>query len=105
MKEAGFRMWMIEKKNNNTIRTYIARCFRVEEALKVNLDDEFRFDGGKRVIQLLSYSRNDERNKILPDCGLVFAKEANIYLGMHSLRASVKKYFEFLSAVEQQEKE
>ena len=98
-------MWLFENKNKNTIRTYISRCLRVEEALNISLDDEYKFDGGERVIQMLSYSREDERNHVIPTCGIVFSENADIYGGMHSLRASVKQYFEFIAKFEQQEKE
>lgn len=96
MDELKFRNWMIEQKNSNTIRTYIARCMRVESAFMIDLDSEYASDRGKALIEKLSYTRQDERNGIIPNCGIIFSEKANIYIGMHSLRTSVKKYFEFL---------
>lgn len=73
---------------------------RVESALMIDLDSEYASNRGKTLIEKLSYSRQDERNKIIPDCGIRFSEEANIYIGMHSLRASVKKYFDFLEYID-----
>lgn len=105
MDKVRFRDWMLKEKSNNTIRTYIARCIRVEMSLGINLDEEFLNDGGKEVLYKLKYSRDDERKGVMPECGICFANKVNIYEGMHSLRASVKKYFDFMIEIKKMEEE
>ena len=81
--------------NYHTARTYIARCMRIEEKLFIDLDDEYRKDGGSGLLNRLKYYRDEQRQRKQPQCGLKFEENADIYIGMNSLRASVKKYFEF----------
>lgn len=95
MDEKNFRYWMESKKNYHTARTYAARCHRVEIEMKIDLDEQYRLDQGRRLMSLLMYSRKESRDGIKPKCGIDFEDSADIYAGMHSLRASVKKYFEF----------
>ena len=51
-------------------------------------------------MQKLEYSRKESREGMPPQCGIVFDIDVDVYTGMHSLRASVKKYFEFLQQKE-----
>ena len=95
MREKEFRIWMEKSKGYHTARTYTARCIRVESEMKVNLDDEYNTDAGSCLIEKLKYSRAEERAGVIPNCGIKFDDGANVYTGMHSLRASVKKYLEF----------
>ena len=95
MDELKFKLWLQNNSADNTSRTTIARCIRVEKELGVDLDKQFDIDQGKRIIQCLKYSRKDERENINPLCGISFAYGANVYAGMHSLRAAVKKYFDY----------
>ena len=60
----------------------------------INLDEQYEKDEGNSLMQKLKYSRKESREGISPQCGIVFDRD--VYIGMHSLRASVKKYFEFL---------
>lgn len=100
MDERNFRLWMEENKNYHTARTYTARCIRVENEMEIDLDEQYKEDGGNSLMQRLKYSRKESREGTPPQCGIAFDIDVDVYSGMHSLRASVKKYFEFL----QQEK-
>lgn len=60
----------------------------------INLDEQYEKDEGNSLMQKLKYSRKESREGISPQCGIVF--DIDVYIGMHSLRAPVKKYFEFL---------
>lgn len=101
MDEKNFRIWMEKQKSYHTARTYTARCIRVEQQLSCNLDDEYEKDKGEDIIKKLKYSRNDERKGIIPQNGIVFAVDVDVYTGMHALRSSVKKYFEFLQTIKE----
>lgn len=96
MDERNFRLWMETHKNYHTVRTYASRCLRVENELHINLDEEYQRDKGYELMQKLKYSRKESREQKQPQCGIVFDADVDIYCGMHSLRASVKKYFEYL---------
>ena len=95
MDERNYRLWMEKNKSYHTARTYTARCMRVEAEMKIDLDEQFLKDGGKTLMMLLKYSREEERKGIKPKCGISFEGASNIYGGMNALRAAVKKYFEY----------
>ena len=100
MDERNFRLWMEEKKNYHTARTYTARCIRVEGEMEIDLDEQYRVDKGSGLMQKLKYSRKESRGGKQPQCGTVFDIDVDVYSGMHSLRASVKKYFEYLQQLQ-----
>lgn len=99
MDERNFRLWMETTKNYHTARTYTARCIRVETEMNINLDEQYDLDKGDRLMQTLKYSRKEAREGKQPQCGIVFDLDVDVYSGMHSLRASVKKYFEYLQQI------
>ena len=105
MNQEKFRKWMKVEKSDGTIRTYIARCMRAESVLGVDLDSEYKRDCGKTIICKLEYTRDDERNNVFPTNDFHFNDNTNIYMGIHSIRASVKKYFDFLSDKNDTDKE
>ncbi|MDD6826981.1 MAG: hypothetical protein PUE12_12880 [Oscillospiraceae bacterium] len=98
MDERNFRIWMEALKEYHTARTYAARCHRVEIEMNIDLDEQFRKDNGTSLMTSLKYSKKEFRDGIRPSCGIHFEDGANMYSGMHSLRASVKKYFDFKQA-------
>lgn len=97
MDEKNFRLWMESINNYHTARTYAARCHRVEMEMKIDLDEEYAKDKGTSLFVLLKYSKKEARDGMKPVCGISFLGDADIYSGMHSLRASVKKYFAYMS--------
>ncbi len=99
MDERNFRLWMEETKNHHTARTYTARCIRVENEMGIDLDEQYAKDSGSDLMQRLKYSRKESREGKQPKCGIVFDTEVDVYTGMHSLRASVKKYFEYMRLI------
>lgn len=100
MDERNFRLWMEERKGYHTARTYTARCVRVEMEMEIDLDEQYQLDRGTKLMELLMYSRKESRLGTQPNCGIAFTPGVDMYAGMHSLRASVKKYFEFRSSNE-----
>lgn len=99
MDERNFRIWLEQKQTYHTARTYASRCIRVEETLRCDLDEEYEKDSGKELMNSLKYSRREEREGKLPKCGIDFGDKTNVYTGMHTIRASVKKYFEYLKVI------
>lgn len=96
MDERNFRLWMEESKNYHTARTYTARCIRVETEMGIDLDEQYEKDQGQSLMQQLKYSRKESRDGVQPKCGIAFDIDVDVYTGMHSLRTSVKKYFEYM---------
>lgn len=100
MDERNFRLWMEKEKNYHTARTYTSRCIRVESEMGINLDEQFEKNQGSELMQKLKYSRKESREGLQPQCGITFDVDVDVYSGMHSLRASVKKYFEYLRLIQ-----
>ena len=57
---------------------------------------KYEKDEGNSLMQKLKYSRKESREGISPQCGIVFDIDVDVYIGMHSLRASVKNILKFL---------
>ena len=95
MRDDAYRNWLQGKISSRPISDSISRCRRIEESLRLDLDEEFAKDGGRSLVNLLEYSSEDENlNRPAPD-GISFSPGSNIKNGMSSLRSAVKKYFEF----------
>lgn len=100
MRDDAYRNWLQGKISSRPISDSISRCRRVEESLRIDLDEEYLKDGGRSLIDLLKYSSEHERlNRPAPK-GINFSPGSNIKNGMASLRSAVKKYFEFCHATE-----
>ena len=96
MDEKVFKEWLEINTNYGTARTYVARCTRVENEMNVNLDEEYLIDKGEKLMRLLKYSRQEQRERKVPKCGITFKEDVDAYIGMNSIRVSIKKYFEYL---------
>ena len=70
-----------------------SRCIRVERDLQVDLDVEYKKDGGKSLVSLLEYTQDDKRNGRPAPSGLMF--NGDIKAGMASLKSAVNNYFLF----------
>lgn len=99
MREVIYRSWLEGKISSRPISDSISRCRRIEDELKLDLDDEYIKDGGQNLIRLLRYSIEDERLKRTAPMGIVFMPGSNIKNGMASLRSAVKKYFDFCRSI------
>ena len=95
MRDEAYRDWLLGKTSSRPISDSISRCRRIEEGLKLKLDEEYQKDGGQSLVELLEYSADDERLNRPEPSGIDFAPGSNIRNGMASLRSAVKKYFEF----------
>ena len=98
MRDEAYRNWLQGKISSRPISDSISRCRRIEECLKLDLDEEYKKDGGRGLIALLEYTADDEGlNRPAPE-EIYFTPGSNIRSGMSSLRSAVKKYFEFCRA-------
>lgn len=96
MQNYKFKGWLEDSGiSKRPIADALSRCKRVESGLCLDLDLEYIKDKGTSLIDLLSYSADDERNQKPAPKEINFEKGANIRNGMASLRNAVKKYFEF----------
>ena len=95
MRDEAYRDWLQGKISSRPISDSISRCRRIEECLKVDLDEAHHKDGGRSLVELLEYSVEDERLNRPAPSGIDFVSGSNIKNGMASLRSAVKKYFEF----------
>lgn len=95
MRKDEYGKFLEGKLKPKSAKDRISRCRSVEKALSVDLDEEFKKDGGAYVMRMLNYSIQDERsNKPLPD-GLSFKSGANVIQRITDLRSAVKQYFVF----------
>ena len=96
MYDLNFREFLQNKGiSSRPISDALSRCRRVENCLKLNLDNEYRKDKGKSLIELLTYTLDDQKNNVPALEELNFEPGANIKNGMSSLKNAVKRYFEF----------
>ena len=105
MRREEFRSWLEqygrkgkEPMSKRPIDDALSRCSRVEKSLNLDLDTEYKKDGGDSLVDYLEYTSDDERlGRPAPE-GIEFETGANIKNGMASLRSATKKYFEFCEA-------
>ena len=97
MKKEEYRKWLDGRINSHAIKDRLSRIAKIESALKVDLDKEFATDGGKRVLDMLSYTRRDANNgKEAPEY-IMFKEGVDVVKRLTDLRSAVKQYFKFLS--------
>lgn len=95
MRKDEFKEWLSTRIKKKPISDCMSRCKTVEQALQIDLDEEFSYDKGKRLIDKMQYSISDERaNKEAP-VEFHFKENANIRFRMTDLRSAVNRYFEF----------
>ena len=101
MQKENFRNWLAQKRTPRAVSDCISRCLRVEKALSVDLDDEYAKDGGRRVIESLSYGKREA------DIGVVFPNRFGFSEGCNQvqrytdIRSATKKYFSFCEATKE----
>ena len=96
MKTDEFRTWLQAlPMNPKPMKDCISRCRKVESALSVDLDKEYRKDRGKAVIAALTYTPEDERNHKAAPESFKFKPDANVRFRFTDLRSATNKYFSF----------
>lgn len=95
MRKELYRKWLEEKKyDQGTINAQIYRASRVEEN-HGDLDDHFSRDGMSGLLEILSYTKNDERNKRENPSNIPF--NGDIYSNIAAYGAAVKRYLKFIT--------
>ena len=95
MRDEEYGKWLQEYVTGAAIVNYIKRCQRVEANLGIDLDDEFKMDGGSSLLYKLTYTTDDELHNRPLRCNIHFNAGSNLRNGMGSLKTAVGKYFEF----------
>ncbi len=72
MRKDEFEEWLSTRIKKKPISDCISRCKTVEQALQIDLDEEFSYDKGNRLINKMQYSIADERAKKGSPCGISF---------------------------------
>ena len=95
MRKEDFREWLSTRIKKKPISDCLSRCKSVEVAFETDLDMEYDFDKGQRLLEKMQYSISDERDRKAAPCEFHFQEKANIRFRMANLRSAVNKYFEF----------
>lgn len=95
MRDVEYSNWLQQHVTSAAITNYIKRCQRVEDNLKIDLDDEYRKDSGISLLDKLTYTTDDELQNRPLRCSIFFNTGSNLRNGMGSLKTAVSKYFEF----------
>jgi hypothetical protein len=99
MKKEHYRQWLeAQKYQANTISAQLFRTARVEE-YHGDLDEQFAKDHLASLIELLSYSTADERNKRPNPSKIPF--DGAIRNNIASYRDAIKRYVRFLDSSEE----
>lgn len=95
MRKELYRKWLEERKyDQGTINAQIYRASRVEE-YHGDLDEHFSKDGMSGLLELLSYSKSDERSKRENPSKIPF--NGDIYSNIAAYGAAVKRYLKFIT--------
>lgn len=95
MRKDDFKEWLSTRIRKKPTSDCMSRCKTVEQALQIDLDEEFSYDRGKRLMSKMQYSIADERARKEAPTEFHFKENANIRFRMTNLRSAVNRYFEF----------
>lgn len=95
MHKEDFKEWLSTRIKNKPTSDCASRCKAVELAFQTDLDTEYAFDKGKRLLSKMQYSIMDEREHKEAPTEFHFRDNVNIRYRMANLRSAVNKYFEF----------
>ena len=95
MRKDDFKEWLSTRIKKKPASDCMSRCKTVEQALQIDLDEEFSYDKGKRLMDKMQYSIADERAKKEAPPEFHFKENANIRFRMTDLRSAASRYFEF----------
>ena len=95
MRKEDFKDWLSTRIKKKPISDCMSRCKAVEMAFQIDLDTEYAFDKGQRLLGKMQYSIADERARKEAPAEFHFKDNANIRYRMTNLRSAVNKYFEF----------
>ena len=97
MNAEGFKNWLLASGMKETAaQNRVANCATVERGQHVDLDVCYEKDRCRSLIELLTYSREDQRRNRPPRHNIPI--EGNVYNGTATYKAAVKKYVAFRDA-------
>lgn len=97
MNAEGFKNWLLASGMKETAaQNRVANCATVERGQHVDLDVCYEKDRCRGLIELLTYSREDQRRNRPPRHNIPI--EGNVYTGTATYKAAVKKYVAFRDA-------
>jgi hypothetical protein len=92
MLKEQFHRWLLQRYQPTTTASRIANCHKIE-IHEDSLDDHYEIDGGKDLIERLSYTVDDTNNNRPPRHRIPI--NGNIYNGSATLKQAAKLYFKF----------
>lgn len=94
METSEFKNWLIEIKNykQNVVQSRASNCHTVEKVYG-DLDIHFKKDKAKELMELLSYSTSDEREKRPTKHNIKI--DGNLRTGSATLKQAVNLYMKF----------
>lgn len=95
MCKEDFKEWRSTRIQKKPASDCMSRCKAVETAFQIDLDAEYAYDKGKRILSKMQYTISDEREKKEAPAEFHFRDNANIRYRMADLRSAVNKYFTF----------
>jgi len=96
MKAAKFKTWLENQKyDEDTVDSRMSNCRNVEKYY--SLDKQFSKDEGYSLMEKLSYSTDDEREKAVQKHKVPI--DGNIREGSATLKSAVKLYMEFCKEI------
>lgn len=97
MKKEEYRQWLDGRINSHAIKDRLSRIKKIESVLSVDLDEEYAKDKGKKVLEMLSYTRTDAKNGKEAPSFIHFKEGVDAVKRLTDLRSAVKQYYKFLS--------
>lgn len=95
MRKDDFKEWLLVRIKKKSASDCMSRCKAVENALQIDLDEEYAYDKGKRLLSRMFYSISDERNNKEIPVEFHFKDNSNVRFRLTNLRSAVNRYFEF----------
>ncbi len=95
MRELEFKEWLRNQGyKESTVTTFTPDALRVERVENTDLDEEFQKDGLKRLIDLYTYSTQDQRNN-RPNPTNMNGNTTSLSGFLASYKGALKQYSKF----------
>lgn len=95
MNMEAFHNWLLQQFTEKTVSSRMSNCRKIEE-FEGSLDEQYHNDKGKKLIDRLSYSSEDERERKPPKHNIPI--NGNVYNGTATYKQAANLYFQFKKA-------
>lgn len=100
MKIDLFRIWLFQQNfKKTTVENRISICNRIERN-GIDLENEFKYDNGKNLLSILTYSKKEKDDNIKPKHNIPI--EGEVLTGTSTLKHSANLYFLFCQSLNRQ---